>query len=636
MDSRIIHEILKKHWGYDSFRPLQEDIITSVLSGRDTLGLMPTGGGKSITFQIPALALPGLTIVVTPLISLMKDQVDNLRRRRVKAVYLHSGMTMREYRIAREKLMNGGAKLLYVSPERLRNQRFIQELRTVNVSLIVVDEAHCISQWGYDFRPSYLNINSLRKLFPKISLLALTATATPHVEADILRQLEMKDPAVFRMSFSRSNLNYIVRPTETKIYEVFHILSRTTGTAIVYVRSRKRTREIAEYLESAGISSTYYHAGLDISLKEERQNDWQRGGVRVMVATNAFGMGIDKPDVRVVIHFDMPPSLEEYYQEAGRAGRDGKLSYVILLISKSDPALLRRRVTETFPPRDEIKQLYERVCNYLNVSMDEGYEKLVEFDLEHFCGIFKYQRRRCLASLHLLAQAGYLEYLEETERCSKVMIVCTREELYHLDRLSDNADVVLSRLLRMYSGLFAEYVYINERSVGKEIGLDERKVYEALLELSRRKILSYVPRSRSPYIFFPTAREEKKYIMIGKNIYEERKSVINARTEAMIEYGFCKNVCREKMLLEYFGENNGCECGRCDVCRDRRVSETGKEEALLARVVDYLRSRPDGVDVRIMERDLRIPPMRLSEFLSYLCGEGFAKSDNGMYFYMYK
>lgn len=608
----------------------------SVLSGRDTLGLMPTGGGKSITFQIPALALPGLTIVVTPLISLMKDQVDNLRRHRVKAVYLHSGMTMREYRIAREKLMNGGVKLLYVSPERLRNQRFIQELRTVNVSLIVVDEAHCISQWGYDFRPSYLNINSLRKLFPQISLLALTATATPYVEADILRQLEMKDPAVFRMSFSRSNLNYIVRPTETKIYEVFHILSRTTGTAIVYVRSRKRTREIAEYLESAGISSTYYHAGLDISLKEERQNDWQRGGVRVMVATNAFGMGIDKPDVRVVIHFDMPPSLEEYYQEAGRAGRDGKLSYVILLISKSDPALLRRRVTETFPPRDEIKQLYERVCNYLHVSVDEGYEKLVEFDLEHFCEIFKYQRRRCLASLHLLAQAGYLEYLEETERYSRVMIVCTREELYHLDNLSGNADVVLSRLLRMYSGLFAEYVYINERSVGREIGLDERKVYEALLELSRRKILSYVPRSRSPYIFFPTAREEKKYIMIGKNIYEERKSVINARTEAMIEYGFRKDVCREKMLLEYFGENNGCECGRCDVCRDKRVSETGKEETLLAKVVDYLRSRPNGVDVRIMERDLRIPPMRLSEFLSYLCGEGFAKSDNGMYFYMYK
>lgn len=631
MDSRTIHDILKKHWGYDSFRPLQEDIIMSVLGGHDTLGLMPTGGGKSITFQVPALALPGLTVVVTPLISLMKDQVDNLKRRRVKAVYLHSGMTTRELKIAREKLMNGGAKLLYVSPERLRNQRFIQELRTIDVSLIVVDEAHCISQWGYDFRPSYLNIRSLRKLFPKISVLALTATATPHVEADILQQLEMKDPAVFRMSFSRSNLNYIVRPTETKIYEVFHILSRTVGTAIVYVRSRKRTREIAEYLASAGISATYYHAGLDISLKEERQNEWQRGGVRVMVATNAFGMGIDKPDVRVVIHFDMPPSLEEYYQEAGRAGRDGKLSYVVLLTSRQDSSLLRRRVTEVFPPRDEIKLLYERVCNYLHVALDEGYEKLVEFDLDHFCEVFKYQRRRCLASLHLLGQAGYLEYMEETERRSRVMITCTREELYHLDRLSGNAEMVLSKLLRMYSGLFAEYVHIDERTVSRETGLDERKVYEALLELARGKVLSYVPRSRSPYMFFPTAREEKKYVLIGKNIYEERKAVISARTEAMIDYGFSKGKCREKMLLEYFGEKDGCECGRCDICRDRRTSVKGRDEAQLTKIIAYLQSRPAGADVRIMERDLRIPPALLSELLSYLCGEGFAESDNGVY-----
>ena len=500
MDSTVIRNILKKHWGYESFRPLQEDIIMSVLSGRDTLGLMPTGGGKSITFQVPAMALPGLTVVVTPLISLMKDQVDNLRRRRVKAVYLHSGMTVRESKIAREKLINGGAKLLYVSPERLRNQRFIQELRMTEVSLIVVDEAHCISQWGYDFRPSYLNIRSLRKIFPKVNVLALTATATPHVESDILRQLEMKDAALFRMSFSRSNLNYIVRNTETKIYEIFHILSRTEGSAIVYVRSRKRTREIAEYLSSAGISSTYYHAGLDISLKEERQNEWQRSGVRVMVATNAFGMGIDKPDVRVVIHFDMPPSLEEYYQEAGRAGRDGKKSYVVLLTSRADSGLLRRRVTETFPPREEIKMLYERVCNYLHVSMDEGYEKLAEFDVERFCEVFSYQRRRCLACLHLLGQAGYLEYLEETEHRSRVMMTCTREELYHVDRLSADADLVLTRILRLYSGLFAEYVYIDERVISRESGIDERRVYESLLELGRRKVLSYVPRDRKSVV----------------------------------------------------------------------------------------------------------------------------------------
>ena len=633
MDSTVIRNILKKHWGYESFRPLQEDIIMSVLSGRDTLGLMPTGGGKSITFQVPAMALPGLTVVVTPLISLMKDQVDNLKRRRVKAVYLHSGMTARESKIAREKLINGGAKLLYVSPERLRNQRFIQELRMTEVSLIVVDEAHCISQWGYDFRPSYLNIRSLRKIFPKVNVLALTATATPHVESDILRQLEMKDAALFRMSFSRSNLNYIVRNTETKIYEIFHILSRTEGSAIVYVRSRKRTREIAEYLSSAGISSTYYHAGLDISLKEERQNEWQRSGVRVMVATNAFGMGIDKPDVRVVIHFAMPPSLEEYYQEAGRAGRDGKKSYVVLLTSRADSGLRRRRVTETFPPREEIKLLYERVCNYLHVSMDEGYEKLAEFDVERFCEVFSYQRRRCLACLHLLGQAGYLEYLEETEHRSRVMMTCTREELYHVDRLSADADLVLTRILRLYSGLFAEYVYIDERVISRESGIDERSVYESLLELGRRKVLSYVPRSRSPYIYFPTAREDKRYVMIGKDIYEDRKKVISERTEAMIDYGFGKGKCREKILLEYFGEQDGKDCGRCDICRGRNQRSGGKEENRLARIVEYIRSRPGGADIRIMGRDLRIVPSQLSEYLSYLCGEGFVILEDGLYRY---
>lgn len=548
-------------------------------------------------------------------------------------MYLHSGMTVRESKIAREKLINGGAKLLYVSPERLRNQRFIQELRMTEVSLIVVDEAHCISQWGYDFRPSYLNIRSLRKIFPKVNVLALTATATPHVESDILRQLEMKDAALFRMSFSRSNLNYIVRNTETKIYEIFHILSRTEGSAIVYVRSRKRTREIAEYLSSAGISSTYYHAGLDISLKEERQNEWQRSGVRVMVATNAFGMGIDKPDVRVVIHFDMPPSLEEYYQEAGRAGRDGKKSYVVLLTSRADSGLLRRRVTETFPPREEIKMLYERVCNYLHVSMDEGYEKLAEFDVERFCEVFSYQRRRCLACLHLLGQAGYLEYLEETEHRSRVMMTCTREELYHVDRLSADADLVLTRILRLYSGLFAEYVYIDERVISRESGIDERRVYESLLELGRRKVLSYVPRSRSPYIYFPTAREDKRYVMIGKDIYEDRKKVISERTEAMIDYGFGKGKCREKILLEYFGEQDGKDCGRCDICRGRNQRSGEKEENRLARIVEYIRSRPGGADIRIMERDLRIVPSQLSEYLSYLCGEGFVIFEDGLYRY---
>ena len=352
-------QTLKKYWGYDSFRPLQEDIIRSVLAGNDTLGLMPTGGGKSITFQVPGMMMPGITIVVTPLISLMKDQVDNLRKRRIKAVFFHSGMKMREVNIAREKMLNGGVKFVYISPERLRNERFIGELRQLDVSLIVVDEAHCISQWGYDFRPAYLNIRSLRKLLPGVPVLALTATATPSVAQDICRQLEMNDPAIFRTSFSRSNISYIVRHADTKIYEVFHILSRTRGSSIVYVRSRRRTHEIAEYLESCGISATYYHAGLEFEVKEERQNAWQSGATRVMVATNAFGMGIDKPDVRVVVHYDIPPSLEEYYQEAGRAGRDGLPSYAVLLVRQSDQGVLRRRVSEAFPSREKILEVYE-------------------------------------------------------------------------------------------------------------------------------------------------------------------------------------------------------------------------------------------------------------------------------------
>ncbi len=628
------HEILKKYWGYDSFRPLQEDIITSVISGRDTLGLMPTGGGKSITFQVPALMQDGVTLVVSPLISLMKDQVDNLKRRRIKAVCMHSGMSGREMKIAREKVLNGGAKLLYVSPERLRNERFIQELRVIKVSLIVVDEAHCISQWGYDFRPSYLNIKSLRKLFPTVAMMALTATATPEVEKDILNELQMKDASVFRMSFTRKNLNYIVRPTETKIYEIFHILSRTQGSAIVYVRSRKRTKEIAEYLTSSGIPATFYHAGLESELKEERQNLWQQSGVRVMVATNAFGMGIDKPDVRVVIHFDMPPSLEEYYQEAGRAGRDGKLSYVVLLTSEADAGLLRRRVTEAFPPRDEIKQIYERVCNYLHIAIDEGYEKLAEFDLDRFCEIFKYQRKRCLAALHLLGQAGYLEYLEETGFRSRVMISCTREELYHIGRISANAEKVLSAILRIYTGLFAEYVSIDEIIIARETNLDRKDVYEALLELGRAKVMSYVPRSRSPYIFFPTSREEKRYLMIGKNIYEERKAILSKRTESMINYGFSSDKCREKMLLEYFGETDGEDCGRCDVCRDRRSQQKDDSEELIRRITDYLAKHPVGVDIRIMERDLKIRPARLSELLAFLTGEGFVDTADGMYLYI--
>lgn len=623
-------ETLRRYWGYDSFRPLQSEIVTSALSGYDTLGLMPTGGGKSITFQVPGLMMEGVTIVVTPLISLMKDQVDNLKRRRIKAVTFHSGMTRHEHTVALEKLINGGAKFLYVSPERLRNDNFLSLLRGLKVSQIVVDEAHCISQWGYDFRPAYLNIKKLRKVKPDVAILALTATATPEVARDICEQLEMRDPAVYRMSFTRDNINYIVRPAETKIYEVFHILSRTQGSSIVYVRSRKRTVEISEYLSSAGISATAYHAGLDYELKEKRQNSWQMGETRVMVATNAFGMGIDKPDVRVVIHYDMPPSLEEYYQEAGRAGRDGKRSYAVLLTSKRDQALMRRRVTESFPDREIIRKIYERICNVLNVSLGEGYGLLKEFDIEKFCDLFGYQERQCRSAIHLLQQAGYLEYMEEGDRGSRVMMTCHRDELYDLHGVSPRTERVLTGILRTYTGLFTEYVNINESSMARNLQLSEREIYESLLELGRMKILSYIPRSRIPLIYLPTSREEPRYIEIGKKIYEDRRATMSRRVEAMLSYAYDSHECRENRMIRYFGEERETGCGHCDVCRSRRDNGKVSLKEMIGKIWAYLEEKPSGVDIRILEQEIKAPEGMIREALSYLGNEGYISTEMGI------
>lgn len=621
--------ILHRYWGYDSFRPLQEEIVNSVLQGHDTLGLMPTGGGKSITFQVPGMMLPGITIVVTPLISLMKDQVDNLKRRHIKAVFFHSGMTMHERNVAIEKLTNGKAKFLYISPERLRNDNFIALLRRVETSLIVVDEAHCISQWGYDFRPAYLHITRLRKEKPGVPVLALTATATPQVAEDICLRLEMRNPDVHRMSFRRENISYIVRPCQTKIHEVFHILSRTHGSAIVYVRSRKRTGDIAEYLTAAGITASNYHAGLSYELKAERQNEWKSGNIRVMVATNAFGMGIDKPDVRVVIHYDLPPSLEEYYQEAGRAGRDGLTSYAVLLTSKSDSGVLRRRVSETFPDRQIIRGIYERVCNVLHISIGEGYDTLKEFDIDAFCDTFRYQPRQCRSALHLLGQAGYLEYMEEADRGSRVMIICDREELYGLRGLSDIAEKTLTRLLRIYTGLFSDYVFISESKLAGSLNCSEHDIYEAMLELSRAKVVSYIPRNRVPLIYVPTSREEPRYLQIGRSIYEDRREIMRKRIEAMIDYAFNTSVCRENRMLEYFGEKRKESCRKCDTCREKRKKTHGVTTELIAAIMNYLHGRSDSVDIRILDRAMSAPHTVFAEAISYLAGENFIEISEG-------
>lgn len=630
-----IHEILKKYWGYDHFRPLQEDIINSVLEGNDTLGLMPTGGGKSITFQVPGMTFEsGVTVVVTPLISLMKDQVDNLKRHRIKAVYFHSGMSAAESRNAWEKLVNGKARFLYIAPERLQNDRFMLELRQIEVRLIVVDEAHCISQWGYDFRPSYLTIKSLRKLKPEVPVLALTATATPEVAQDIMDQLEFRNGKSFRKSFVRENISYIVRSSDAKIHDVLHILSRTTGTSIVYVRSRRRCREIAEFLQSADISSTFYHAGLDFKLKEERQNAWQSGAVRVMVATNAFGMGIDKPDVRVVIHYDLPPSLEEYYQEAGRAGRDGLPSFAVVLAARTDRGVMHRRITEAFPERKVVKKTYERICNFLHVSIGEGYDSIREFDIEKFCRVFELQERQCRASLRLLSQAGYLHFIEDPDSRSRFKMLCTREELYDIHDLSESAEKVLAMTLRTYTGLFSDYVYIREPEIAFKLQVSENTIYEAMLELSRKKIASYIPHSGIPMIYFPTSREETSSLLIGKNIYEQRKNAMTVRTESMLDYAFSDKDCRVERMLAYFGENNSGKCGKCDVCRDRKRSKSKKganDTELSERIISFIKSRPSGTTLTAIEHFCGKDSAAIASIVAFLCNEGFLRCENNIY-----
>lgn len=570
------HEILKKYWGYDSFRPLQLEIIESVLSGQDTLGLMPTGGGKSITFQVPALILPGLTLVVTPLISLMKDQVDNLKSRNIPAATLYSGMTQRERNLVSDKARLGKIKILYVSPERLKSDSFKTELHNWNISLIVVDEAHCISQWGYDFRPSYLRISVLRETFPDIPFLALTASATPIVKKDIIENLNFKSRhKVFSQSFHRNNLSYVVRYEREKEGKLVDALRAVRGSAIVYVRSRAATARLAEILCNENISATFYHAGLDATVKAERQQMWKENRVRVIVATNAFGMGIDKPDVRVVVHMDIPPSLEEYYQEAGRVGRDGLHSYALIIASPHDKATLTRRLNAAFPPKDFILNVYEKACVFMNIPIGEGYGKVYEFDTAKFCKTFQLDPDKVRGALTILTNSGYLDYNEDPTTRARVQILVKRDDFYRI-QLENDEQEVLNALFRLYPGLFADYVYVSEEEIASRSNKSSEEVYQSLLALSRMKIIHYIPKRLIPYIYVSTSRELTRYITIPRSVYEERRALMEERINAIREFVFGPDKCRDRVLLEYFGEKDSRDCGMCDVCKSKNKSERRK------------------------------------------------------------
>ena len=624
-------EILKQYWGYDSFRDLQEEIITSIGEGKDTLGLMPTGGGKSITFQVPALAQEGICIVITPLIALMKDQVQNLRKREIKALAIYSGMTRQEILTALENCIFGNYKFLYISPERLDTEIFRTKLRSMKVSMITVDESHCISQWGYDFRPAYLKIAEIRELLPEVPVLALTATATPEVVTDIQARLKFREGNVFRMSFERKNLAYIVRKTDNKTKELLYILQRISGSAIIYVRNRRRTKEITELLMNEGITADFYHAGLDNAVKDLRQKRWQSGEVRVMVATNAFGMGIDKPDVRIVLHLDLPDSPEAYFQEAGRAGRDGEKAYAVILYPKSDKTTLHKRVVDTFPDKEYILNVYEHLQYYYQMAMGDGFQCIREFNLEEFCRKFKYFPVPVDSALKILTQAGYLEYTDEQDNSSRILFTIRRDELYKLREMGKEAEALIQSILRSYTGVFTDYAYISEESLAVRTGLTRQQIYNILVTLTKRRIVDYIPRKKTPYIIYTRERLELRFLHIPASVYEERKARYEARIKAMEEYVTTENICRSRMLLRYFGEKNEHNCGQCDVCLSKRATDNLSEksyEEVKRQILNLLSHSP--LTPAETADQIKAEKEDIGQVIRYLLDEGELKMQDGM------
>ena len=629
---QTIHEILKRYWGYDKFRPLQEEIIESVLAGKDTLGLMPTGGGKSLTFQVPALAMDGICLVITPLIALMKDQVDNLRARDIKAAYLYSGLTRHETIVTLENCIFGKYKFLYVSPERLSAELFLSKLKAMKVSLLVVDEAHCISQWGYDFRPSYIKIADIRTLLPRVPVLALTATATPKVSKDIQEKLNFKTENLFQKSFFRPNLSYVIRRGENKIQQLVHILNRVPGSAIVYVRSRQKTKEIVEELRRFGISADFYHAGLKSEDKNQKQQMWKEDHCRVIVSTNAFGMGIDKPNVRLVVHLDLPNSPEEYYQEAGRAGRDGFQAYAVILYANADKTKLEKRIRDMFPERDFIFRVYEALGNYLQIAVGAGMDSAFDFNLNTFCKIFKFPILQTFNALKILEQSQYIEFTEEENSQSRVMITVQRNELYKLHVNDSKKEELLQCLLRSYTGLFSDYVFIQEDLLSKRTGQSSQEVYEGLIYFSKQHILHYIPQKRTPFIIYTTPREDLKYLSIPRNVYEERKERFSHRIYSMLEYVLHDKKCRTRILLNYFGEVFDKDCGLCDICLEQKSGQLTSVD--FSRIEHEIRKllQQKKCTLDTLVENISYPQEKVIETLRFLCDEQYIKLKNGLYY----
>lgn len=585
--NRNLNEILKEYWGYDDFRPMQREIIESVLSGHDTLALMPTGGGKSITYQLPALASDGLCIVVTPLIALMKDQVDRLRAKHISAVAVHSGLTDRQIDILLDNCVYGDVRFLYLAPERLASETFRLRVQRMNVKLLAVDEAHCISQWGYDFRPSYLRIAELRRLIPDVPVLALTASATKQVADDIMHRLGFAEKRILRGSFLRPNLSYSVRHVDDKNEQLMRVVNNVNGSGIVYVRLREAAEKVAEYLREQGVSASYYHGGLPHAERSIRQDEWLAGKTRIMVATTAFGMGIDKPDVRFVVHYSMCDSLESYYQEAGRAGRDGGKSYAVLLVAPDDDKRIVRRFESEFPKIEVVKSIYEKICSYLQVAIGDGAQAAFVFNIHDFCAREHLYIGTVMSAITLLSHNGYMSLAEERENPARLMFCVSRDDLYKVRTGGERDDEILRTILRLYNGVFTEFRAIDEMEIAASSGRNHYEVRECLKNLWRAHIIRYIPSNTSPLIYLDEERLPVEDLYIAPETYSKRKALMMERFENMLHYASNELECRSVVLDRYFGGGDSVACGVCDIClanRKRKGAKPSLEEEITQRV----------------------------------------------------